>query len=48
VTNWGILLLCAYVALGLSPATRSKAGRLAVLFTTVVIGAVMASFGAVR
>jgi hypothetical protein len=48
VTNWGILLLCAYVALGLSPATRSKAGRLAVLVTTVVIGAVMASFGAVR
>jgi hypothetical protein len=48
VTNWGILLLCAYVALGLSPATRSKAGRIAVLFTSLVLAIVMASFGAAR
>jgi hypothetical protein len=44
VTQWGMLLLCVYIALGVSRASWRKAGRLAVVFTVIVIGIVMAQY----
>jgi hypothetical protein len=48
MTRWGLILLFAYVALGLSPIAQRKAVHLAAVLTTVVIGIVMAKTGAVR
>jgi hypothetical protein len=48
MTQWGMVLLGVFVALGLSPGAWRKTGRLAVLVTVVAIAAAMASYGAVR
>jgi hypothetical protein len=44
VTQWGMLLMCAYIALGVSSTTRRKAGRLAMVITAIVITAALASY----
>jgi hypothetical protein len=46
VTQWGVLLLAAYIGLGLSPLAGHKATRIAVLLTGAVIAAVMIRTGA--
>jgi hypothetical protein len=49
VTNWGYLLLVAFVALGLTDRiTWRKASRMAVTLTALVMVAVFASYGALR
>ena len=48
MTRWGVLLLLAYVALGLSPVARGKATHLAVGLTAVVLVLVMVQTGALR
>jgi hypothetical protein len=48
MTQWGTLLLVLYVLLGLSRATWRKAGRIALILTTLALVGVMASYGAVR
>jgi hypothetical protein len=48
VTQWGVLLLSCYLVLGLSRIPSRKASRLAVVLTTIVIGSVMVSYGAIR
>ncbi len=48
MTQWGLVLLSAYIALGLGPTTWRKAGRLALVLTTVTLGAVMVQYGALR
>jgi hypothetical protein len=45
MTQWGMLLLCAYIALGAtSRLTRRQAGRAAVVLTAVVIAFAMAKY----
>jgi hypothetical protein len=45
MTQWGMLLLCAYIALGAtSRLTRRQAGRVAVVLTVVVIGVVVVEY----
>jgi hypothetical protein len=45
MTQWGMLLLCAYIALGAtSRLTRRQAGRAAVALTVVVIGVAMVKY----
>jgi hypothetical protein len=45
MTQWGMLLLCAYIALGAtSRLTRRQAGRAAVALTVVVIAFAMAKY----
>ena len=45
MTQWGMLLLCVYIALGVSRSTtRRQAGRIALVLTAVVIGVVMISY----
>ncbi len=49
MTNWGYLLLVAFVALGLTNRiTWRKASRTAVILTALVMVAVFASYGALR
>jgi hypothetical protein len=48
MTQWGALLLCAYLALGLGPTTWRKAVRLAVAVTTITLAAVMVQYGALH
>jgi hypothetical protein len=49
MTQWGLALLVAYIALGLSnKLTWRKAGRVAALSTAVVLIGVFASYGALR
>jgi len=48
MTQWGMLLLFAYVALGLSPVAWRKASRLATGLTALVLAIVMAKTGALR
>ncbi|HEX3617951.1 MAG TPA: hypothetical protein VHU61_15525 [Solirubrobacteraceae bacterium] len=47
MTHWGYGLLAAYVALGLSPVSLRKAGRLVALITLLVIGGALYSYGAI-
>ena len=45
MTQWGMLLLCAYIALGAtSRLTRRQAGRAALALTVVVIAVAMAQY----
>jgi hypothetical protein len=44
MTQWGMLLLCVYIALGLSRAGWRTAGFLALAFTVVVIGAAIVGY----
>jgi hypothetical protein len=44
MTQWGMLLLCVYISLGVGRATRRKAGRIALVVTAIVIGAVIISY----
>jgi hypothetical protein len=45
MTQWGMLLLCAYIALGVtSRLTRRQAGRAAVALTVVVIAVALAEY----
>jgi hypothetical protein len=45
MTQWGMLLLCVYIALGAtSRLTRRQAGRAAVAVTVVVIAVAMAEY----
>jgi hypothetical protein len=45
MTEWGMLLLCAYIALGATGRlTRRQAGRAALALTVVVIGVAMVSY----
>jgi hypothetical protein len=45
MTEWGMLLLCAYIALGAtSRLTRRQAGRAALVLTAVVIAAAMVQY----
>ena len=45
MTQWGMLLLCAYIALGAtSRLTRRQAGRAAVALTVVVIAVAMIEY----
>ncbi len=48
MTQWGMLLLAAYVGLGVSGVERQKAVRLAVLVTVIALGGVFAKYGALR
>lgn len=49
MTNWGLFLLAAFVALGLTNRlTWRKASRTAVILAAVVLVAVFASYGALR
>lgn len=48
MTQWGVVLLGVYMALGLSSMVWRKAGRLAIVVTTIVIAAAMAKYGALR
>ena len=48
MTEWGGLLLCVYVALGVGSTTWRKAVRLAVAITTLVVVATMVNYGALR
>lgn len=45
MTRWGLLLLAAYLALGLSPMAAPKAVRVAAVLTAMVISAVMVKTG---
>jgi hypothetical protein len=45
VTRWGLVLLLAYLALGLSPIETRKAARYAVWLTAVVLVVVTARNG---
>lgn len=45
MSRWALLLLIAYVALGLSPLGAAKATRIAVVLTTIVVGTVMVRTG---
>jgi hypothetical protein len=38
MTNWGYLLIVAYVGLGVSSVPRAKAVALALVITTMVLG----------
>lgn len=44
MTQWGMLLLCAYIALGVGRSSWRKAGRFALVLTTVVIAVAMVSY----
>ena len=45
MTQWGVLLLCAYIALGAtSRLTRRQAGRAALALTVIVIAVVMVEY----
>ena len=44
MTQWGMLLLCVYIALGLSRVSWRTAGRLALALTVVVIGTAIISY----
>jgi hypothetical protein len=45
MTEWGMLLLCAYIALGAtSRITRRQAGRAAVALTIIVIAGAMVEY----
>lgn len=44
MTQWGMLLLCVYISLGVSRTTWRKAGRIALVLTTIVIGVVIISY----
>jgi hypothetical protein len=45
MTQWGVLLLCAYIALGAtSRLTRRQAGRAALALTLIVIAVVMVEY----
>jgi hypothetical protein len=45
MTQWGMLLLCAYIALGVTTRlTRRQAGRAAVALTVVVIAVAMVEY----
>lgn len=45
MTQWGMLLLCAYIALGVtSRLTRRQAGRAAAALTVVVIAAAIVQY----
>jgi hypothetical protein len=44
MTQWGMLLLCVYIALGLSRVSWRNAGRLAFVLTVVVIGAAIIGY----
>jgi hypothetical protein len=46
MTHWGEVLLILFVALGLSPVSWRKAGRLATMITLVVISYALHSYGA--
>lgn len=48
MTQWGFVLLIAYVSLGASRLTWRKAGRVATVLTAVVLAAVFVSYGAVH
>jgi hypothetical protein len=48
MTRWGILLLVAYITLGLSPVAWRKATMLAVGLTVAVVAIAMASVGGLR
>jgi hypothetical protein len=48
MTNWGVLLLCAYIALGVSNTSWRKAGRLSLAATIIAIGAAMSTYGGLR
>jgi hypothetical protein len=45
MTQWGMLLLCAYIVLGVtSRLTQRQAGRVALALTIVVLGAAMVKY----
>jgi hypothetical protein len=45
MTQWGVLLLCAYIALGATGRlTRRQAGSAALALTIVVVGVAMAQY----
>ena len=45
MTEWGMLLLCAYIALGATGRlTRRQAGRAAVALTVIVIAVAMVEY----
>jgi hypothetical protein len=44
MTQWGFLLLCVYIALGVGGTTWRKAGRLALVATMMVVGLAMAGY----
>jgi hypothetical protein len=48
MTQWGMVLLGVYVALGLGPGSWRKTGRIAVIVTVIVIAGAMAEYGALR
>jgi hypothetical protein len=49
MTNWGYVLLAAFVVLGITERTTwRKANRLAVVLTALLMLAVFADYGALR
>jgi hypothetical protein len=44
VTQWGVVLLCAYIVLGVSRFSRQVAGRLALVVTVLVVGGATVSY----
>jgi hypothetical protein len=48
MTQWSLILLLAYVVLGLIAVAWRKSGRIAVLVTVVTLTAAMAQYGALR
>lgn len=44
MTQWGMLLLCAFIALGVGRATWRKAGHLAFVLIVVVLTVVMVGY----
>lgn len=49
MTNWGYILMAAFVALGLTERlTWRKASRYAVILTAVLMVAAFANYGALR
>ena len=48
MTQWGMLLLGVFVALGLSRTESNKAGRLAMVITVIIVSLALANDGALR
>jgi hypothetical protein len=47
MTHWGYAMLVTFVALGLSPVSWRKAGRLASMVTVALIAYALYSYGAI-
>ena len=48
MTQWGMLLLGVFVAIGVSRTEWNKAGRLAMVMTVIIVALALANDGALR